>query len=96
MVERKEFEEIVENIIKETKFIKDTIWPHRIAVKGVLPNGYIIYESTPAGETGLDPILAAAICHDKIVNKIYELEAYRFYCEKYEQDRRLKNGIYRG
>ncbi len=67
------------DITVDTKFDKCTI----VTVK--LPNGFIITESsTCVDPKNYDEQMGYEICMDSIMEKLWELEAYRLQCDMYE------------
>ena len=68
----------VEEIMENSEFETHSILDNSIVVSCRLPNGYVITESYSCTSGNYDAELAEEICHERIYNKIWELETYRF------------------
>lgn len=81
-------EDIIESIMKNSKFVVDTVFDKCTVVTCKLPNGFIIVESSACvSPENYDEEVGVNICLDKIENKIWELEGYRLQsqlCENYD------------
>lgn len=74
----------VEEIMENSEFETHSIFDNSIVVSCRLPNGYVITESYSCTSGSYDAELAEEICHEKIYDKIWELETYRFKQLNYE------------
>lgn len=71
-------QEMVDEIIENSEVVVDTLFDRMTFVACKLPNGFIITETSAC----IDPEnynedMGIDICMDKIISKVYELEAYR-------------------
>lgn len=77
-------QEMVDEIIEGSEVVVDTMFDRMTVVSCKLPNGFIITETSAC----IDPEnynedMGVDICMDKIISKVYELEAYRLMSEIY-------------
>ena len=73
-----EIAESVVEIMEDSEFKTHSILDNSIVVSCRLPNGYVITEPYSCTSGNYDAKLAEEICHERIYDKIWELETYRF------------------
>jgi hypothetical protein len=75
-------QEQIEEIIAESNVWSQTIWDKCTLVACRLPNGFIITESSACVDSdNYDEDLGVRICMERIENKVWELEGYKFQSE---------------
>lgn len=72
----------VNDIIKNSMIVADTVFDKCTVVYCQLPNGFVIVESSACVDPGnYDENTGIDICMKKIEDKIWELEGYRLQCD---------------
>jgi len=75
-------QEQVENIMKKTQFDVCTKFDKCTVVTAVLPNGFIMVESSACvSPENYDAKLGEEICRQRIEDKVWMLEGYKLQCE---------------
>ena len=70
-------QEYIDEIMEEAEFEVYTTFNKCTVVSCRLPNGFVITESSACvSPENYDEEIGFSICYDKIVNKVWELEAY--------------------
>lgn len=81
MSETKVTPEQIEAIISASKIEVTTIGEKTTLVHAVLPNGFVIVESSSCVDPeNYNEELGKSLCIGRIKNKIWELEGYRLQC----------------
>ena len=84
----------IDKIVAATNFKTETVYGKTTIVTAKLPNGFVIVESSACVDpANYDEELGAAICRERIINKIWELEGYKLQDEFYRksQPRNIKD-----
>lgn len=72
----------IDNIVKDTIFVSNTVFDKCTVCVAQLPNGFIITESSACvDKANYDEQIGFEICKERIINKIWELEGYKLQCE---------------
>ena len=80
-------EEYIEEIMENSDFEVFTAFNKCTIVSCMLPNGFVITESSACvSPENYDEELGANICFDKIADKVWELEAYRLQQQLWEEE----------
>lgn len=70
--------EYIEIILEGITFVVDTVFNKTTIVSAKLPSGFVIVESSSCVvPENYDEKLGAAICMERIENKLWELEGYK-------------------
>lgn len=78
--------EDIDEILENSEFDIQTIFDKCTVVTCKLPNGFVVTESYACvNPDDYDEEAGFGICYDKIVDKVWELEAYRLQNELYVQ-----------
>lgn len=76
----------IDKIVAATEFKTQTVYDKTTLVSAKLPNGFVIVESSSCVDpANYDEKLGAAICRERIINKIWELEGYKLQDELYRK-----------
>lgn len=78
-------DEIINNLLKESKIVASTRCNKVTVVTVELPNGFVLVESSGAVDArNYDKSLGKKICLGRIKDKLWELEGYKLACEVHE------------
>lgn len=79
-------QERIDEIIKNSKVVINTVFDKCTIVSCQLPNGFVITESSACvSPENYDEDMGVDICLNKIENKLWELEGYRLQQELFEE-----------
>lgn len=71
--------EQIDNILKDSSIVAEKYGNKTTIVKVTLPNGFVIIESSSCVDpNNFDMAIGEQICMERIENKIWELEGYKF------------------